>query len=72
MPIYVCTRLLLFLVLLLPLASGCTAVKVASATGSAAVSVTTGAAKATGKAAGAVGRAVTPSGKQDKGDAEDD
>ena len=66
MPMYAYTRLLLlFLALILPLASGCTAVKVASATGSAAVSATTGAVKATGKAAGAVGRAVTPGSKQD-------
>lgn len=72
MQMYTSTRLLLLLAVILPLASGCTVVKVASATGSAAVSVTTGAAKATGKAAGAVGRAVTPSGKQDKDDAEDD
>ena len=65
MPMYTHTRMLLLLALILPLASGCTAVKVASATGSAAVSATTGAAKATGRAAGAVGRAVTPGGKQD-------
>jgi|GEM_PF-3145645 len=65
MPMYASARLLLLLALILPLASGCTAVKVASATGSAAVSATTGAVKATGKAAGAVGRTVTPGGKKD-------
>jgi len=54
------------LALILPLTSGCTAFKVASATGSAGVSATTGAVEA----AGAVGRSVTPSGKQD--DAADD
>jgi len=69
MPTSAYTRLLL-LALILPLTNGCTAVKIASATGSAAVSTTTGAAKATGRAAGAVGRAVTPSGK--RSDAEDD
>ncbi|WP_019594813.1 hypothetical protein [Thioalkalivibrio sp. ALM2T] len=62
------TRPLLLLAIILPLTTGCTAVKVAGATGSAAVSVTTGAAKATGKTAGAVGRAVTPGNKQDKDD----
>jgi len=70
MPMRAYTRLLL-LAVMLSLASGCTAVKVASATGSAAVSATTGAVKATGKAAGAVGRAVTPGGKQDKDAAAD-
>ena len=70
MPMHTYARLLFLLALILPLTSGCTAVKVASATGSAAVSATTGAAKATGRAAGAVGRAVTPSGKQN--DAKDD
>ncbi|MFO7954722.1 hypothetical protein [Thioalkalivibrio sp.] len=59
------TRPLLLLALILPLATGCTAVKVAGATGSAAVSATTGTMKATGKAVGAAGRAVTPGGKQD-------
>ena len=70
MPTYAYARLLLLLALILPLASGCTAVKVASATGGAAVSATTGAVKTTGKAAGAVARTVTPGGGED--DAEGD
>ncbi|MGM0554283.1 MAG: hypothetical protein ACQETK_10960 [Pseudomonadota bacterium] len=71
MPRYARTRLLL-LAVILPLASGCTAVKVAGAAGSAAISVTTGAAKATGKAAGAAGRAIIPGGNQEKEDAAED
>lgn len=65
-------RPLLLLVMTLPLISGCTAVKVAGSAGSAAVSVTTGTVKATGKAAGAVGRAVTPSRKPKEQDAAGD
>lgn len=68
MSIYTYTRPLLLLVVILPLATGCTAVKVAGTAGSAAVSATTGTVKATGKAAGAVGSAVTPSGKKDQDD----
>ncbi|WP_026182161.1 MULTISPECIES: hypothetical protein [unclassified Thioalkalivibrio] len=63
-------RPLLLLAVILPLTTGCTAVKVAGTAGSAAVSVTTGTVKATGKTAGAVGRAVTPGGKQDDDDAD--
>lgn len=69
MRMHVPTRPLLLLVVILPLLGGCTAVKVAGSAGSAAVSVTTGTVKATGKAAGAVGRAVTPSRKQKEQDA---
>ncbi|WP_026332084.1 MULTISPECIES: hypothetical protein [unclassified Thioalkalivibrio] len=58
------TRPLLLLALILPLATGCTAVTVAGATINAAVSATTGTVQATGKAVGAPGRAVTPGGKQ--------
>ncbi|WP_018949578.1 hypothetical protein [Thioalkalivibrio sp. ALMg11] len=72
MPKHHFTRALIILAVTLPMASGCTAVKVASTAGSAAVSVTTGTVKATGKTAAAVGRTITPSGKKDKDDNADD
>jgi len=66
MPKHHCKCALIILAVTLPMASGCTAVSVASTAGSAAVSVTTGAVKATGKTVAAVGRAVTPSDKEGK------
>ncbi|WP_019022218.1 hypothetical protein [Thioalkalivibrio sp. ALE23] len=61
-----CARPLLLLAIILPLASGCAAVSVASSATSAAVSVTTGTVKATGSTAAALGRTITPSGEEDE------
>ncbi len=60
-----CARPLLLVAIVLPLASGCAAVSVASSATSAAVSVTTGTVKATGSTAAALGRTITPSGEED-------
>lgn len=61
-----CARPLLLVAIVLPLASGCAAVSVASSATSAAVSVTTGTVKATGSTAAALGRTITPSGEEDE------
>ncbi|WP_019590421.1 MULTISPECIES: hypothetical protein [unclassified Thioalkalivibrio] len=61
-----CARPLLLVAIILPLASGCAAVSVASSATSAAVSVTTGTVKATGSTAAALGRTITPSGEEDE------